>query len=63
MGEIHRLPDLVRTEREAADWFARFKADDVTAADRAGFVDDAVELDRSEARREIADVVRRDRHI
>jgi transmembrane sensor len=37
MGEVHRLPDPGRTEREAADWFARLKADDVTAEDRARF--------------------------
>src|SRR4051812_48890169 len=37
MGEIHRLPDPARTEREAADWFARLKADDVTAEDRLRF--------------------------
>ena len=28
MGEIHRLPDIGKTEREAADWFARLNADD-----------------------------------
>ena len=37
MGEIHRLPDPGRTEREAADWFARLAADDVSDRDRAGF--------------------------
>jgi transmembrane sensor len=37
MGEIHRLPDMGKTEREAADWFARLNADDVTAVDRTGF--------------------------
>src|SRR6201984_2869304 len=37
MGEIHRLPDLAKTEREAADWFARMNADDVTADDRTRF--------------------------
>lgn len=37
MGEIHRLPDPARTEQEAADWFARMNADDVTADDRARF--------------------------
>ena len=37
MGEIHQLPDMARTEREAADWFARLNADDVTADDRARF--------------------------
>ena len=37
MGEIHRLPDLATTEREAADWFARMNADDVTADDRTRF--------------------------
>jgi transmembrane sensor len=37
MGDIHRLPDLATTEREAADWFARMNADDVTADDRSRF--------------------------
>ena len=37
MGDIHRLPDLAKTEREAADWFARMNADDVTADDRSRF--------------------------
>src|SRR4051812_7240793 len=37
MGEIHRLPDIGKTEREAADWFARLNADDATADDRARF--------------------------
>jgi transmembrane sensor len=37
MGEIHRLPDPDRVEREAADWFARMKADDVTAEDHDRF--------------------------
>ena len=37
MGEIHRLPDPGRSEREAADWFARLAADDVSDEDRAGF--------------------------
>jgi len=37
MGEIHRLPDIGQTEREAADWFARLNADDVTPDDRAKF--------------------------
>jgi transmembrane sensor len=37
MGDIHQLPDLAKTEREAGDWFARMNADDVTADDRARF--------------------------
>lgn len=37
MGEIHRLPDPQTTQREAADWFARMKADQVTAEDHARF--------------------------
>jgi len=37
MGEIHRLPDPGRPEREAADWFARLGSDDVSAEDRAAF--------------------------
>jgi transmembrane sensor len=37
MGEVHRLPNPKDTEREAAEWFARMKADDVTADDRARF--------------------------
>jgi transmembrane sensor len=37
MGEIHTLPDMARTEREAADWFARLNADDVSAEDRSRF--------------------------
>jgi len=37
MGNIHRLPDLAKTEREAADWFARLNADDVTAEDHTRF--------------------------
>jgi transmembrane sensor len=37
MGSIHRLPDLARVEREAADWFARLNADDVTADDHTRF--------------------------
>ena len=37
MGEIHRLPDPGRIEREAADWFARMKADDVTPEDHGRF--------------------------
>jgi transmembrane sensor len=37
MGNVHRLPDLAKTEREAADWFARLNADDVTVEDRSQF--------------------------
>jgi transmembrane sensor len=37
MGNIHRLPDLAKTDREAADWFARLNADDVTAEDHTRF--------------------------
>src|SRR3984957_20987264 len=37
MGEVHRLPNLEDTEREASDWFARMNADDVTADDHARF--------------------------
>ncbi|HEX4647604.1 MAG TPA: FecR domain-containing protein [Steroidobacteraceae bacterium] len=37
MGEVHRLPDTDETEREAAAWFARMNADDVSAGDRASF--------------------------
>ena len=37
MGEVHRLPDPEQIEREASDWFARMKADEVTADDRACF--------------------------
>jgi transmembrane sensor len=37
MGEIHQLPDMGKTEREAADWFARMNADDVSAADSTRF--------------------------
>jgi transmembrane sensor len=37
VGEIHKLPDTDETERDAAAWFARMNADDVTADDRAGF--------------------------
>lgn len=37
MGEVHRLPNPADTEREAADWFARMNADDVSVEDRARF--------------------------
>jgi transmembrane sensor len=37
MGEIHKLPDLDGTERDAADWFARMNADDVTPDDQTRF--------------------------
>jgi transmembrane sensor len=37
MGEVHRLPNPEDTEREAADWFARMNADDVTADDHMRF--------------------------
>src|SRR6202166_5264065 len=37
MGEVHRLPNLEDTEREASDWFARMNADEVAAEDRARF--------------------------
>src|SRR5947209_6428180 len=37
MGDIHRLPNPGDTEREAADWFARMNADDVTSDDHARF--------------------------
>jgi transmembrane sensor len=37
MGEVHTLPNPGDTEREAADWFARMNADDVTADDQARF--------------------------
>src|ERR1700675_959301 len=37
MGEVHRLPSIDDTEREAGDWFARMNADEVTAEDRARF--------------------------
>lgn len=37
MGEVHTLPDPENVAREAGNWFARMKADDVTADDRARF--------------------------
>src|SRR6202049_79967 len=37
LGEVHRLPSIDETEREAGDWFARMNADEVTAEDRARF--------------------------
>ncbi len=37
MGEVRKLPNPGDTEREAADWFARMNADDVTADDQARF--------------------------
>jgi transmembrane sensor len=37
MGEVHKLPNPEDTEREAADWFARMNADDVTADDHVRF--------------------------
>jgi transmembrane sensor len=37
MGEVHRLPSIDDTEREASDWFARMNADEVAAEDRARF--------------------------
>jgi len=37
MGNVHRLPDVAKTEREAADWFARLNADDVSAEDYTRF--------------------------
>ena len=37
MSKIHELPDIERVEREASDWIVRLHAEDVTAADRAGF--------------------------
>ena len=37
MADIHRLPNIKEVEREASEWIARLEADDVSAADRAGF--------------------------
>src|ERR1700730_7646658 len=37
MGDVHRLPTTDDTERETSAWFARMKADDVTADDRTRF--------------------------
>jgi transmembrane sensor len=37
MGELHRLPNIDDTEREASAWFARMNADEVAAEDRARF--------------------------
>ena len=37
MPDIHRLPDSVRIEQEAADWIARLNADDASDEDRARF--------------------------
>ena len=31
MGDVHRLPSTDDAERQASAWFARMKADDVTA--------------------------------
>jgi len=37
MGEVCRLPNPAQTEREASDWFARMKSEDVSADDHARF--------------------------
>src|ERR1700675_1899351 len=37
MGEVHRLPSIEDTEREASDWFARMNADELAVEDRACF--------------------------
>ena len=37
MGELHRLPNIEDTEREASDWFARMNADELAVEDRARF--------------------------
>lgn len=37
MNPVHRLPDPDAIRKEASEWIARLNADDVSAADRAGF--------------------------
>jgi transmembrane sensor len=37
MGDVHRLPSVDVTEREASAWFARMNADDVSDDDRSRF--------------------------
>lgn len=37
MTEVHRLPDVEETEREASEWIARLNADDASEEDQARF--------------------------
>lgn len=37
MAEVHQLPDMGETERQASEWFARLHADDVTEEDFSRF--------------------------
>ena len=37
MAEVHRLPDVDQSERQASEWIARLHADDVSDDDRAHF--------------------------
>lgn len=37
MAEVHQLPDLKQIEREASEWIARLRSDDVSAEDLSRF--------------------------